>query len=103
MASMVNSVMLVGIPSKPEEAVRYNKTQVTFTLHVTERIAGKTVDADFLCVASDRQAERAAYGIEEGKLIAVEGRLRAKPTKDKSEGKYQQTYVEVTDFLVIDK
>ena len=103
MASMVNSVMLIGIPSKPEEAIKYNKTQVTFTLRVTEHIAGKTIETDFLCVASDRQAERAVYRIEEGKRVAVEGRLRAKPTKGKSEGKYQQTYVEVTDFFIIDK
>lgn len=100
---MVNSVMLVGIPSKPEEAVRYNKTQVTFTLRVTERIAGKTVESDFLCVASDRQAELAAHWIEEGKRLAVEGSLRTKPTKSNSEVKCRQTYVEITDFFIIDK
>lgn len=100
---MINSVLLIGRPSKPVGAIKYNKTQVTFTLHVEERIAGKTIETDFLCVASDRQAELAAYKVEEGKLMAVEGRLRAKPTKSKSEGKYQQTYVEVTDFFIIDK
>lgn len=100
---MVNSVMLIGRPSKPVGAVKYNKTQVTFTLHVTEHVAGKTIETDFLCVASDRQAELAAYRIEEGKRIAVEGRLRAKPTRSKNVAKSQQTYVEVTDFFIIDK
>lgn len=100
---MVNSVMLIGRPSKPEEAIRYNKAQVTFTLRVMERIAGKTIETDFLCVASGRQAELATYRVEEGKRIAVEGRLRSKPTKSKDVANSRQTYVEVTDFFIIDR
>lgn len=100
---MVNSVMLIGILNEPKEAIRYNKTKVTFTLHVVERSLGKTTETDFPCVATDRTAERMTGRIEEGMRIAVEGHLRAKPTKSKNGAKSQQTYVEVTDFFIIGK
>ena len=98
---MVNSVMLIGILNEPKEAIRYNKTQVTLTLHVVERSLGKTTEAYFPCVATDRPAELMAGRIEKGKKIAIEGRLRNRTAKSENGDRYQQTYIEITDFVLI--
>ena len=102
MSTMRNSVMLIGIPTKPIMTNSYGKETASFKLAVRDDNDKQTI-YNFDCVGYDGVVQRILRFVEQGRMVAIDGKLRCFDYEDNRGATHTHTEIVVTDLFNIDK
>ncbi len=104
MSTMRNSVMMIGIPTKP--VMNSEEKQASFKLAVADsyKSGGCYMPRTFTfdCVANGEVAKRVVQKVEEGRQLAIDGSLRCYGYQDRVGDTHTHTEIEVFDIFLIE-
>lgn len=102
MSTLRNSVMLIGIPTRP--VMNSEEKQASFKLTVNNIYNGGCPTTNtFDCVGHGEIAQRVVRTVIEGKQLAINGSLRNYDYQDRMGDTHTHTEIVLSDIFPIDK